>query len=561
MSRSSITAPSVAQQFLAETAVGALSRVVHHHETFRVWDGSCFRDATPGEMRQCVARFVRREYGTDACDPRFIGDVVQSLQDFTLLPGSITPPVFIDHDAVGPDRRFITVENGLLDLDALFGGVASVDECLLDNSPAWFSTNAMAYLFDPDADCPNWLDTLMTVLEGDRERIRVVQEWFGYCLVPGNEFRKFLMLTGDTGTGKSTILNVLVALLGATNVASVPMEALGKRFQMAALLGKLCNVVFEIGTIDKVAEGWLKTLTGNDAACHFERKGKDPFAAPNTCKLAFATNNLPRYHDRTDAVVERHLLIPCRRRLTKKRENWVEQAVMPEMAGVFNWSLVGRYRLLRQRGFSASHVGREAIDDLRESCNPHRQFIELHLTEEPGASIEAEDLFAQYRGWMGRNGFSALGSDNFGRILRSVFPLVIRRKRGGRKHRFYVYEGIHLGQGADLPAASGDWRPEVEPPSGLLAELWARFTPRAPLCLPGPVAAAPAAQAPSDEPNTAPVAPVKPPKKVITKEERELNRLNNAAMRASSTARSDGWPKRTEAEQREMAELLTNLGD
>jgi phage/plasmid-associated DNA primase len=41
----------------------------------------------------------------------------------------------------------------------------------------------LAYPFDPAARCPLWESVLARVLEEDEHRIKLLQEWFGYCLV------------------------------------------------------------------------------------------------------------------------------------------------------------------------------------------------------------------------------------------------------------------------------------------------------------------------------------------------------------------------------------------
>ena len=53
---------------------------------------------------------------------------------------------------------------------------------------------------------------------------------------------------------------VLVALLGAENVSAVPLESFGTRFGLMPTIGKLANVIPEIGELDRVAEGAFKSF-------------------------------------------------------------------------------------------------------------------------------------------------------------------------------------------------------------------------------------------------------------------------------------------------------------
>src|SRR5262249_22303426 len=151
-------------------------------------------------------------------------------------------------------------------------------DVLRPHSPAWFSPVCLPYAHDPAADCPGWKNALGRSLGGDAERVALVQEWFGYCLLPDTSLQKFMMAYGEGENGKSVLCAALTALLGEANVANVPLERFGERFALTQTLGKLANVASEVGELDRAAEGTLKSFTGGDRMM-FDRKGKDPVEA------------------------------------------------------------------------------------------------------------------------------------------------------------------------------------------------------------------------------------------------------------------------------------------
>src|SRR4051794_26626942 len=95
---------------------------------------------------------------------------------------------------------WVAVKDGILDLDRLLEGETDV---LRPHSPEWFSAVKLPYGFDANAACPKWTAFLQKNLEGDAERIALLQEWFGYSLLPDTSQQKFLLLHGEGSNGKS----------------------------------------------------------------------------------------------------------------------------------------------------------------------------------------------------------------------------------------------------------------------------------------------------------------------------------------------------------------------
>src|SRR5262249_9616213 len=158
-----------------------------------------------------------------------------------------------------------------------------------------------------------------------------------------------LILFGEGGNGKSVVLAVLRAMLGADNIATVPLESFGQRFAMAQTLGKLANVCPQGGGIDRTAEGVLKSYIAGDQM-FFEKKGKDGCSAPPTARLVIGTNNVPRFLDKTEGMWRRLNLMPMNVRIPKeerkagmdKESYWARSGELP---GILNWALAGLRRL------------------------------------------------------------------------------------------------------------------------------------------------------------------------------------------------------------------------
>lgn len=133
------------------------------------------------------------------------------------------------------------------------------------HEPDWFSTHALPYAYDADAKCPRFKAFLAQIFNADPKtlkplaagdnRVRVAQEMIGYSLVTGNRLQKFFILVGEGWNGKGTLLHVWQHLLGAENVASVTLEAMGRELGQESLVGAMLNLCGDVNETDNAIEG------------------------------------------------------------------------------------------------------------------------------------------------------------------------------------------------------------------------------------------------------------------------------------------------------------------
>jgi P4 family phage/plasmid primase-like protien len=378
-------------------------------------------------------------------------DVTLALNDQTLLRGTYAMPCLLPE---GTEHNFLALDNGLLNLD---------DTTVRPHTPAWFSGVCLPYPFDPDARAPTWQAVLARNLEGDAQRITLLQEFFGYCLVKTTDGQACLILFGEGGNGKSVVLAALRALLGADNIATVPLESFGQRFAMAQTLGKLANVCPEVGDIDRTAEGILKGYIAGDRM-FFEKKGKDGFSAPPTARLVLATNNVPRFLDKSEGMWRRLLLMPMNVQIPREERKagmdkeafWISSGELP---GILNWALAG-LRRLKANGwqFTAPAACQAALAEHRLESDPTRAFLlERYEAGAEAEPILAGELYQEYRLWCDQFGHrSPMNNISFGRQVRRLFPRAYSDTiRCGREGVQRYWFGLRPLQAAHAPAGGG----------------------------------------------------------------------------------------------------------
>jgi P4 family phage/plasmid primase-like protien len=281
-----------------------------------------------------------------------------------------------------------------------------------------------------------------------RIRANRKQQWFGYLLLPDTSLQRFLMMVGDGANGKSVVCAVLHALLGDGNTVSVPLEFFGQRFHLVETLGKLANIVSEVGELDKVAEGALKAFVAGDPML-FERKHKTPFTARPTARLVLATNNPPQFSDKSDGVWRRVLLlkftvqIPAAERIAgmDKPSWWIDAGELP---GILNWALEG-LRQLRQRGvFDISSACLNEVEKLRADANPARRFLR-ECYQVGDDEVLKDAAYESYKQWCGKNGHHPLAENRFAVEVFRTFPQARAARVTRNGARVHVFAGIAEG--------------------------------------------------------------------------------------------------------------------
>jgi P4 family phage/plasmid primase-like protien len=427
-----------------------------------LWTGRSFSRVPDAEMRARITQQVKsvldnaassspgRRRKQDSEEPVYktkvtrslVSDVMQALQGHVFIPATFEPPVWLEERQPPQPQRFVAFRNGLVDVDALLRGQSDV---LRPHSPQWFSTLCLTYDYAPTATCPRWLGFLAEILEFDAERIALLQEFFAHCLlVPEPARHKFLVLVGEGANGKSVVLIVMTAALGADNVSNIPLELFGQRFQLTATLGKLANIAAEVSELDRLAEGVLKAFTAGDPMS-FERKNRDPISARPTAKLIFSTNNLPRFADRSDGIWRRALVLPFRVTVPPDRQNpRLAGELSEELPGLFNWCVEGARRLLVQDRFTEPAICRAALEQHRAESNPARTFILENFEFRRGSRRVCSEVYGEYRFYCDGEGRAPLDASHFSvEVTRAIPEVRTERSRGGRTQpRHRVFEGL-----------------------------------------------------------------------------------------------------------------------
>ncbi len=325
------------------------------------------------------------------------------------------------------NEGFIPVSNGVLKIQSLLGYMHLE---LLPHTPLFFAPYILPYQFNERAGCKTFINFLSDTLEEDQ--IQLLQEWFGYNLLPINVAQKFMIYYGMGANGKSVISLIQRLLLGEENVSCVPLQAFmpNSRFGLASTEGKLANIVEEIDELDSVLAGQFKNYIGG-GEISIERKFQSPYKMVPTARLTFSTNSLPRFKDASDGIMRRIMILHFMKQFLNEglqdkrlidKNFWIESG---ELSGILNWSLRGLKRLMRNRWeFTTPRSSSEIIETYKLSTNPAIRFLQDYIETSQGQELPGTPLYQAYRKYCSNNGYSHCDADVFGKYVPRVFPTV-----------------------------------------------------------------------------------------------------------------------------------------
>lgn len=321
-----------------------------------------------------------------------------------------------------------------------------LDDGFEAHTPKYFSTVQLKASYAPDAACPQFLRFLESMLA--EEEIFLVQEIFGYLLIPVSKAQKSFVFVGAPNAGKSTLLNVVQEiLLGSENVSNIPWQNLGDRFNKAELFGKLANIFADLPSKSIDDNGMFKALTGEDFITA-ERKNKDPFSFRPYARFLFSCNEIPRnYGDRSEGFYRRLIIIRFEKSVPKaKRDPNLAEKLVAERDGILMWALGGLKRLMAANYvFSETDRTRAELEKYRVESNSVLSFAKMFCVCRDDVSAVRDDLFLRYKEYCSNAGMKPVSQTNFNKELEAGFPEISRGRDKLSKRR--IWRGISFMEG------------------------------------------------------------------------------------------------------------------
>ncbi len=294
------------------------------------------------------------------------------------------------------DTHLINFRNGVYNL---------MTKEFLFHSPKYLFLYQIPVDFSKDIDCPKFKEFLNQILDDDS--VKVIQEWFGYCLYRSYPFKKAIILLGERDTGKTTLLNVLIKFLGEENISGVSLQRLSSdKFALSNLYQKHANIYDDLSFKDITDNGIFKMLTGGGGVTG-EKKFGDLFTFKNHAKITFSCNKIPAIKDTDDdAYFSRWILIRFEQRTDKPDKFLLEKITTDlELSGILNFALEGLHNLLQSQNFSYSQSADEIKKEMSMSASSLATFAysELEVISDTSVYITKDKMEHEFINFASKN--------------------------------------------------------------------------------------------------------------------------------------------------------------
>ena len=232
------------------------------------------------------------------------------------------------------------------------------------------------------------------------------------------QFQKFLTLKGNGGTGKSVAVSLIQHVVGITNMSSISLQDLNKRFYATGMYGKLLNACADIPCKAMENTDVLKKAVGEDTLI-YEKKGQDAIHFHSYAKLLFSTNEMPQnLEDKSDAFYRRLLILDMNRVVkSAEKDLHLKEKVQAESDYAIHMAMIALKNLYEQGKFTESEHSKECVREVQRTSDSICAFIDESLVRAKGKRLKRSEVFHMYEEYCKENGRQGHGKSNFFRNM------------------------------------------------------------------------------------------------------------------------------------------------
>lgn len=393
---------------------------------FIVEDGVISADTWTFLDKATTIRGKDGDLGPFLPDRASVGETLAALKAVTHLDPGISAPCWLDGRNGPPPGQLIAFPNGMLDVR---------DDKLHPPDPLFFTTAALGFNYVSEAPDPkNWKQFLREIYHDDEQEIAAVQETFGYLLTADVSHEKAFLFLGPKRSGKGTMLRMMQHLLAPTSVAGPSLKSLATNFGLAPLIGKQLAIIddLRIGSpkdTDVLVENLLK-ITGRGFFT-IDRKFKSAWSGSLPVKLVLVSNTMPKLGDDSAALANRFIISNTKVSFYDREDPLLfEHRLLPELPGVFHWSLAGLRRLRGRGRFEETETSIQAKDRLAHLGSPVMGFVAERCVLHPDRSVPKDVIYAHWVTYAADNGLFKLNKEHF---FEALYAATGDKVHGGKK--------------------------------------------------------------------------------------------------------------------------------
>lgn len=357
-----------------------------------------------------------------------------------LESASVEREVCMHHAAFDADPWLLNVANGTLDL--------RTGE-LREHRWTDLITKLAPVSYDPQAEDVVLRRYLASCTDGNPGLAHYLQKAAGYTLTGLCDEETIFLLLGPGATGKSTLVEAMLALLGDYAVKTsfdtflMQRNVGGARPDLVAMRGARMVAAVEPEKGRRLAASTLKEISGGDTLTVRDLY-KSPISYRPTFKVWLAANAAPEMDDDDTGLWRRLHRLPFEHIVAEdERDPEVKRHLISDgRAAVLAWAVQGCL-LWQQERLHPPAIVRQKTAELRREFDPLAEFIAERCIVETGVECEARALRAAYEEWARTFGAQVISDKEWGRRLKGLGCQRTRRRSMGGAPKVW-WTGIGL---------------------------------------------------------------------------------------------------------------------
>ena len=371
-----------------------------------------------------MARSIWRDIGINQSDCNEIINIITSKTGI------------VDVKHFDEDHTKINLKNGLYDV--------TTGE-LLPHDPKYLSFMQYNVTYDRTKRCPKFIKFLRSTLEDDKVKIWTILEMMALCFIPKSIVEKAYILVGNGANGKSTLLNIITAMVKIENISAKTIQNFAKNEHSASVLeGKAANISADIGKQSITNTETIKKIIGGDPL-DCDKKFKDPYAFRSRATAIFSCNEPPEVDDSSNGFTRKFEMIKFEVEFAGKDRDFSVGQIQyddDELSGIMNMLLDMMPWLIKKNRLHYESTAEMTRNEWTMESDSVQRFTEDMTVMGDGYSVSKAVLFGAYRIFCNQGKYRPRTLNKFNEKIRDM-GLIAKNKRIG-KEVFKSWTGITL---------------------------------------------------------------------------------------------------------------------
>lgn len=336
--------------------------------------------------------------------------------------------------SINRENGIINFKNGLFNIKT---------KAFMEHTPDIFLINQINANYKENIKAVQAVDNFLNrISSNDVKRKQTILEMIGYSMTTSVKLQKAFILYGETArNGKSTLINVIIELIGRNNIGNVSFRDMNRnRFSTSGIKGKLLNIGSEMTDdfIDDVSN-FKMFITGD--FLEIEKKFKDRHTILPYAKFIFNANVLPQVSDKTNGFYRRLHIIPLTTSFTDNdAKNFNYNEVIAEESLEYLAKISLNAYLAMDNQFSNYEESKIEVNKYKINSNSVLSFLNdretIHSLCSKSKSHTAQSVFTSYKEFCLENQYKNLGRNKFYDEIESTGKVLIGEKNNQKEYTF-----------------------------------------------------------------------------------------------------------------------------